>query len=207
MTPPKTDKEIMAKYIPESSLEMVMEIMKKYQIVLNIKAARRTKLGDFRAPHQNLSARISMNADLNPYAFLITLVHEIAHWLVWEKHGPSKKIKPHGQEWKNNYQKLMDPFLICSIFPEKILILLTNHMKNPKASTVSDIPLALALKKHDNKNEVLHLGDLQTDDAFIFRGSSFKIIKKNRSRFLCQEKQSGKQYLIHSIAEIERIDS
>ena len=202
--PPKSDKEIMAKYIPESSLEMVMEIMKKYQIILNIKAARRTKMGDFRAPHQNQSARISMNADLNSYAFLITLVHEIAHWLVWEEYGRSRNIKPHGYEWKNTYQNLMMPFLTRTIFPGEILTLLTKHMNNPKASTVSDIPLALALKKYDNKKDAVYLGDLQTNESFIFRGNSFKIIKKNRSRFLCQEKQSGKQYLIHSIAEIEK---
>ena len=39
-----------------------------------------------------------MNNNLNKYSFLITITHEIAHMMIWEKH--QNKVDPHGEEWK-----------------------------------------------------------------------------------------------------------
>ena len=52
--------------------------------------------------------QITINNDLNKYRFLITLIHEMAH-LVTFKDMP--RSKPHGKEWKINFQRLMLPFL------------------------------------------------------------------------------------------------
>ena len=198
----RSDQEIIAKYIPGKAVEKILALLYKHQIVINIKAARLTKMGDFRPPQNGNGARISINADLNPYAFLITLVHEIAHWLVWEKYQQNRKTKPHGIEWKRTYQQIMETFLNTDIFPQDIFLLLKKHMQNPKASTITDIQLALTLKKYDAHKNVITLGDLEIGESFLFRGSHYHIIKKNRTRYLCQEKNSGRKYLIHSIAEV-----
>ncbi|HAD34265.1 MAG TPA: hypothetical protein DCF44_07170 [Chitinophagaceae bacterium] len=42
---------------------------------------------------------MSVNGNLNSYHFLITLLHEIAHMLVWEQFR--NRVKPHGLEWKH----------------------------------------------------------------------------------------------------------
>jgi SprT protein len=58
-------------------------------------------------------------------------------------------IKPHGLEWKQTFQHLMLPFLNPYVFPNELISLLAKHFKNPKASSDTDVNLALALKNMD----------------------------------------------------------
>ena len=88
-----------------------------YNCQLKIKKPRLTKLGDYRCPQNGKGHIISINNNLNPYAFLITLTHEIAHMMVWEKH--QNKVLPHGSEWKEMFQKLMLNFL--PLFPKRCI--------------------------------------------------------------------------------------
>ena len=149
--------------------------------------------------------RLSINSDLNPFAFLITLVHEIAHYLVWENYKNYRGLQPHGIEWKRTFQGLMYPFLNTQIFPEKLLTILQGHMQNPKASSSSDVKLAQAIKEFDEGEKPTVLADLAIGDSFLFRERQFQKVKKNRSRYLCTENASQKQYLIHSLAEVSPI--
>ena len=66
--------------------------------------------------------QISVNNSANPYRFLITIIHEIAHLVAFKDFGYF--IKPHGKEWKSCYQKLITPFLKPEIFPQKLLIMI-----------------------------------------------------------------------------------
>nr|WP_313791522.1 SprT-like domain-containing protein [Lacinutrix neustonica] len=52
---------------------------------------------------------MTINENLNHYKFLITLIHEIAHFEAYKAFG--RYIKPHGLEWKRTFQKLMLPFI------------------------------------------------------------------------------------------------
>ena len=56
------------------------------------------------------------------------------------------KIRPHGNEWKNTFQLMMLPFLNNIIFPDNILSKLANYLKNPSATTDSNIDLVISLK-------------------------------------------------------------
>jgi hypothetical protein len=199
---PKSDREILAEYLPEKSVDSVLILIHDHQINLNIKKSRSTKLGDFRGPTKGSPARLSINSDLNPYAFLITLIHEIAHYLVWKNYKDFRKLQPHGVEWKRTFQGLMHPYLNTDIFPQKLLLILQKHMQNPKASSSSDVKLSQAIKEYDEGDMPTLLADLAIGDSFLFKGKQFQIIKKNRSRYLCTEKASQRQYLIHSLAEI-----
>ena len=202
---PKSDREILANYIPENAINHALELIIKHEINLNIKKARSTKLGDFRAPTENQAARLSINANLNPYAFLITLIHEIAHWVVWKNYKNYRGLNPHGIEWKRTFTGLMNPFLIDSIYPEDILGILKKHMINPKASTTSDIKLMKVLKAYDKGDKAITLSDLSEGEFFILKDKHFQIIKKNRSRFLCLDLDSHKKFLVHSLAEVDPI--
>ncbi len=198
----KKHREILSKHLPENALDLFIAYINVHPINLKITNARSTKLGDFRAPFRGQGARISVNGDLNSYSFLITLIHELAHWVIWEKHKNFRSIKPHGKEWKAEYKTLMEPYLNNSIFPEPLFTVYRKHMFNPKASSSSDIDLMKELKKFDTRANHPILADLDLGSEFQFRGAIFQIIKKNRTRFLCQEKRSKRNFLIHSMAEV-----
>ena len=202
---PKSDRDILAKYLPEKSVDAVLHLITEHTINLNIKKKRTTKYGDFRPPHKGLPARISINADLNVYAFLITLIHEIAHWFVWSNYKSYKRLQPHGMEWKRTFKSLMSPFLNKDIFPVELLKILEQHLKNPKASTASDVTLTKALRKFDNTQAHLNLLDLDIGQSFILKERQFKILEKKRTRYVCQQSTNKKLYLISGIAEITPI--
>ncbi|NOR86874.1 MAG: sprT domain-containing protein [Bacteroidales bacterium] len=203
---PKSDREILSKFVPEKSVDFVLALIVEYEISLNIKKARASKLGDFKAPVNGLPPRLSINGDLNKYAFLITLVHEIAHWMVWRNYKNYRHLQPHGSEWKQSFQELMQPFLTSAIFPDPILKILQKHMLNPKASTTSDIHLLKVLKEYDKGEKAIVLADLEIGSSFELKGRQCRILKKNRSRFLCVDIVIGKKYMVHSLAEITPIN-
>lgn len=193
-------------HLPEKALDQIAQLILIHKVNLTITRSRVSKLGDFRAPTNKRPPRLSINGDLNKYAFLLTLLHEIAHLLVWNTHRLKyRRIKPHGLEWKEEFQKLMNPFLNEEIFPNDLLSIMIKHIQNPKASSSSDIALQRALKKYDEGENLPILADLEIGDSFNFRGKRFEILKKNRSRYLCIEYISRKKFLIHSMIEIDML--
>ena len=140
-------KTILQKYLPENAVDQVYAWLQEYNIHLKVSRKRSTKLGDYRPPQNGKGHQITVNHDLNQYAFLITLVHEIAHLLVWEKHR--NKVRAHGKEWKETYRELMIPLLGDEIFPEDIVSALTNYLNKSYASSGSDLNLSRTLQKYD----------------------------------------------------------
>ena len=159
-------------------------------------------MGDYRPPYKGAGHRISLNVNLNPYSFLVTLVHEIAHLVVWEKHR--NRVKPHGVEWKYEYAILMQEFLDKEVFPEKLHHSLTRYMSNPAASSCADANLYRILKSFDdNSHEALHLEDIPENSTFrLENGRVFVKKDKLRKRFRCMELKSRKMYLVSPIAEV-----
>ena len=145
--------ETLLKYIPEHAVKPVFELIKENQVHLKIVNERQTRHGDYRKAI-NGKHEITVNANLNHYRFLITLIHEIAHLVAFEKFG--RNIKPHGQEWKYTFQRMMVPFIRPEIFPHQILPLIANHFKNPTASSDTDARLAFALKQFDERKPDVH---------------------------------------------------
>ncbi|MEQ8908216.1 MAG: SprT-like domain-containing protein [Vicingaceae bacterium] len=197
---------VLLKYIPEASLPLVAEWLKAYKLHLKISKSRKTKLGDFRPANGGKPARISVNGDLNPYHFLITLTHEVAHAAVWEKYR--RKALPHGKEWQNTYSQMLDQMRKRVDFPKELNAALDQHLNQPKASSCSDPNLYRALKKlNPQTNEVL-LEDLAEGSIFSFHKKRvFKKGAKRRSRFECVDQKNKKLYLISGLAEVEKIES
>lgn len=188
--------------IPQASIPIVKNWFNDNFFQLKVSKVRNTKLGDYRAKRGVFPHRISVNQNLNQYAFLITLTHEYAHLLVWEKH--KNKVLPHGLEWKNKFAELMLILLDNKIFPEDIAESLVKHIKNPAASSVRDFNLTLQLKKYDVDFEsVTHLIDLPEGTIFSLKNQRiFTKGKKRRTRYFCLENSTKKQYLIHGAAEV-----
>ncbi|PKP10640.1 MAG: sprT domain-containing protein [Bacteroidetes bacterium HGW-Bacteroidetes-3] len=191
--------KILSKYIPENSVELVKEILTNHPIHIKIVNNRATKHGDFKRK-PNGEVEITLNYSLNKYQFLFTLVHELAHWVTFKKH---KRVKPHGVEWKQNFQHLMLPFLQPSIYPSHLLPYLANYLKNPKASTGADVLLTRALNEYNEKTGKSFIFELENGSFFSFNNKAFKKGEKRRTRFECVEMASKKVYLFNSNAEVE----
>jgi SprT-like family len=193
--------ETLAKYIPEHAVVPVFELIKINEVHLKIVNERVTRHGDYR---KGLSGKheITVNANLNKYKFLITLIHEISHLVAFEKFG--RNIKPHGNEWKYSFQRLMIPFIRPEIFPNQLLPLLARHFKNPTASSDSDATLALVLKQYDKENDKNYIFEIPYDSVFrIHNGKIFKKGALRTKRYECVEISSGRMYLFNPNAEVE----
>ena len=101
-------------YIPQPAIAYVLELLKHDNLVVKIKNERKTRHGDYRKL-PNGKHQITVNANLNQYRFLITLIHEIAHFEAYKNYN--RFIKPHGKEWKQTFQHLMLPVLNPEVFP------------------------------------------------------------------------------------------
>ncbi|WP_282162612.1 SprT-like domain-containing protein [Ulvibacterium marinum] len=192
------------KYLPERAVTPCLQLIQKTGVHLKITNHRVTRHGDYRRLPNGLH-QITINATLNPYRFLITLIHEIAHLVAFEKYG--KRIKPHGLEWKRTFQYLMLPFIRPEIFPSKLLPILAKHFKNPKASSDTDAHLSLALKQFDiGHADKTYIFQLPLGSIFrIYNGKLFKKGNRRVKRYECVEIDTGKVYLFQPNAEVELI--
>ncbi len=197
--------ETLSKYIPEHAVKPVFELIVANQVHLKIVNERVTRHGDYRKGI-NGKHEITVNANLNKYKFLITLIHEISHLVAFEKFG--RNIKPHGEEWKYSFQILMVPFIRPEIFPSHLLPLLARHFKNPTASSDTDATLSLALKQFDEQNDKNYIFEIPYGSVFrISNGKIFKKIAQRVKRFECVEINSGRIYLFNPNAEVELLNS
>lgn len=196
--------EVLSKYLPEHAVLPCFELIKINSVHLKIVNERQTRHGDYR---KGISGKheVTVNANLNKYRFLITLVHEIAHLVAFEKFG--KHIKPHGVEWKMTFQRLMVPFIRPEIFPHSVLPLVANHFRNPTASSDTDAKLAFALKQFDERKVDIHFVHEVPSGSF-FRIKNGRVFQKKGlrvKRYECIEIKSGKMYLFNANAEVEII--
>jgi len=193
--------EVLLKYIPQASVASALQLIKGHEVHLKIVNERVTRHGDYRKM-PNGQHQITVNANLNPYRFLVTLVHEIAHLKAFTHYG--RYIKPHGKEWKLTFQQLMLPFLRPEVFPNQLLPLLALHFKNPKASSDTDARLSLALKEFDPPNDKNYIFEIPFGGTFrLYNGKIFQRGNKRVKRYECLEVATGRMYLFNPNAEVE----
>ena len=189
------------KYLPVGFSLSIAELFLPIPVKFKIVNPRNTKLGDYRPAHNGLPHRISINGNLNPYSFLITTIHEFAHLNAHVKYG--SRIQPHGNEWKKTYRELLIPIIESKLLPKDIEIALMNSLVNTKASSCSDIGLSRVLKNYDKqKDDYVLLEQLPINTKFTLQGKLFIKGPLRRKRFICEEIQSKKKYLIYAIAEV-----
>ena len=194
-------KPLQKKDLPQKTNDTIIESIVNEKFYLRISRSRTTKLGDFRPASKYQPHKISVNHDLNKYSFLTTLVHEIAHLLVWNKH--KRKAKPHGIEWKTEFYYLMNNFLNKNIFPEDVEETLKNYLKNAKAASGSDLELTRCLQKYDDNPQQLVLENIPHNSVFqIQNGRIFKKKGKVRKRYKCVCMTNKKIYLVNPLVNV-----
>ncbi len=195
-------RELFARYLPPASLDYVMDLWKAYPFYFKVARSRKTCLGNYM--YRDGSHHISVNGDANPYGFLITLIHEIAHQRVKvHQRFFQRTPAPHGDTWKKQFQTLMAPLLHAEVFPEKVLQVLRAHMQDPAASTVKDPNLVKVLAEHSPDEKGIFLADLPDGEVFSFKGRRFQRIQSRRTRILVECTSTQRRYTIPGIAKVE----
>lgn len=197
--------KLLQRHVPPNAVQYCWDLWHEDAFHFMITKSRSSKLGDFRYRTDRKIQQITINHDLNQYQFLITYLHEVAHYRAFKECGLT--IKPHGIEWKTTFQKLMNPMLSDLVFPKDVLLPLKRYITNPKASTGTDIFLSREVRKYDLKESdrtIIYLSDIKPGSNFTLKGRHFQKEATRRTRILCLELNTGKKYLISGNAEVEK---
>jgi hypothetical protein len=200
-------------HIPENSIEYIVEWFRENDVHFRVSKARSSKFGDYRGPVNNRPARISVNRNLNPYDFLLTLVHEMAHHEVcrgssgyvsgYRFSGRRNRTGPHGAKWKSRYCVLMEPLLNDTVFPDDLLSAVVNYFENPRSSAKMNNLLVAALKKYDVPDGSVYIDLIPFDAVFSLPGGRrFRKVEKLRKRYRCICLENRKTYLFSPMARV-----
>ena len=203
MTTEEKYRHILSNHLPAAAVDWVYNYLNFHKVHFHITRERMSKLGDYRWPRPDHTFHeISVNGDLNPYFFLWVFLHEAAHL---ETHLKYKEVQPHGHEWQEEYRQLIISYAI--FFPSEIHPLLKKYTRRiPLSHPVGkEIETALHRYDPDYNPDLLTLDQLSVGKRFrLMRKPEliFESLEKRRTRWLCKEITSGRQYLVHGSAEI-----
>ena len=198
--------QVLADYLPDGTFEAVAEYIKTHKVHLHITRERKTILGNYRNAHRDKNHRISVNGNLNKYSFFITLVHELAHLLTYEKYA--NRVMAHGAEWKSIFAGLLAQFIAKKVFPKDIEMELTSSLHNPAASSCAEDGLMRILRKYDTALSDKHVLVEEIPVNSLFRLKDGRVFKKGdklRKRYRCQEVHSSRVYLFSPVYEVEMV--
>jgi SprT protein len=189
-------------FLPEGAEYYISKFIIENTVQFTVSKARKSKLGDYRQPWDGKPHRISVNGNLNRYAFLVTTIHEMAHLCTFDKYGAG--VKSHGIEWKNEFKDLFQPIINKEILPTDITMAVNNYLRNAKAASCSDDRLYRVLRRYDENRGIL-VEHLEYGDVFEIKGKVFVLGKKLRKRYECKEQKSGKMFRVLGLAEVDEV--
>jgi len=192
--------------LPKPCHGYVAVLLRELPIDVRITRPRRSKLGDHRGPRPGRPRHaITVNEDLNPYAFLTTLLHEVAHAATWERHRRRiRRVRPHGVEWKAEFGRILEPVVAGAMLPEDVTAALERAIRNPAAATCSDRGLAVVLARYDSATPGrATVESLPAGTVFrIESGRCFTLGPRLRSRYRCVEQGTGREYRMHPLLRV-----
>lgn len=207
MSKQETSIRLLEHFLPSGTFDLVAPYFQDHTIHLTLTRERKSVLGDYRHPTRDIPQhRVSVNINLNPYSFLITLLHELAHMLTFLqfKHSAS----PHGKEWKTQFRHMLLPFIGKNMFPPDVEKALIAYLQNPAASTCTDPGLYKALYKYDERKPGYKMVDdiavgqyFETED-----GNIYEKLEHLRTRSRCRNLQSKKVYFFQGIVEVKQVE-
>lgn len=201
-------RSVLSSFIPENALEEVVVLLSKYPIHLGLMAPRKSVFGDYLAPRTPTDYhRITINGDLNKYAFLLTFLHEYAHLLVFVNHGAH--MQAHGDAWKKKFRELIQQFVGKQIFPDDICCALKNYLIKMPASTSGDPYLMRVLEQYDQRkyppNET-SVDELPFKAKFQYNGEVFEKYGRLRKNYTCLRVADRALFRFNPITRVLRID-
>jgi hypothetical protein len=191
-------------HFPPKVAEYCFQLWHDYSFDFIVSKSRDSKLGDYRfSPAKG--HQVTVNHNLNPYAFLVTYIHEVAHLTTYLAH--KNKVLPHGQEWKTEFYNLFEPILDEDLLPSELVNILRDYLKNPAASSNGYQPLVEILKCFDAEPPAgTPLVELSEGATFALKNLRFIKGKLRRTRYICKELNSGRNYLVAKNAYVLPIE-
>ncbi|MGB3617224.1 MAG: SprT-like domain-containing protein [Catalinimonas sp.] len=174
--------------MPAAAVAYCRRVASVEPFVLRITPPRRTKLGDYRWDSSHRRHRITVNQDLNPYHFLLTFLHELAHLHVRQRYGG--RVAPHGPEWRRTFRELVEPLLKRDVFPKNLRDVVSDELARPRASAHAAPELVRALRVYDPATPGAPLPDLDSlpdGTRFRHRGRELVRLRARRTRVLTYE--------------------
>ena len=111
-----------AERLPPVACRYVADLLGRHPVELRVVPRRATKLGDHRPPSSTVPwHRITVNDDLNRYAFLVTLLHELAHLTTHVEHRSRRRLRPHGREWQGQFSRIIEPVVAQRLVPGDLI--------------------------------------------------------------------------------------
>ncbi len=202
----ETSLNFLEQFVPQGTFEQIAPFFRTHVIHLTLTHERKSVLGDYRNPTPDKPYhRISINATLNKYSFLITLLHELAHLFTYVHF--KNAVSPHGKEWKTQFRHILIPFMGKRIFPGDVEKALHAYLHNPAASTCTDAQLYKALYRYDEKKPGFKLiDDLGLNQHFETEdGRIYEKLEQLRTRSRCRDLKTGKVYFFQGIVEVKHI--
>lgn len=199
---------VLAEFIPNAAVAPIIDYLHLYSIHLKIRRERKTKYGDYSPAHDGKPHTITVNGNLNPYQFLVTLLHEIAHLETHVQYG--WRVSPHGKEWKISFGNLLHRFAPLGVFPNDVWQALERYAQNPAASSCRDVNLFKTLRRYDvpkagaiTTGRMVLVSELMPNDFFrTQKGEQYRLIEKKRTRMVCEHTATKTKYLFPAIYEV-----
>lgn len=208
MTPEEHNKVILARYLPPSAINPVFDFLNTHSVHFHITPQRSSKLGDYRWPQtRHTFHEISVNGDLSPHLFLLVLLHEMAHLLVFQQYG--RTVQPHGHQWQQQYAALLIQYANEGHFPPEARPLLARYTHRIPLNRATGKTLERFLQQYDRPQDAvdLLLRDLPIGSCFRLLNhpqQRFRSIEKRRTRYRCTDLSSGRDYLVSGDAPVQQ---
>lgn len=210
MTTEEKYRRILANHLPSQAVNGVYDYLNRYKIHFHITRGRASKLGDYRRPYSEHNFHeMSINGDLNPYLFLWVFLHEAAHL---ETHLKYDGVAPHGHEWQEEYRQLIISH--AALFPPEVQPLLARYVRRIplNRSTLRQIEASLhrydegySDEEHLTLDRYMALREQAANSHFRLKSKPdilFTPVERRRTRWLCRDTATGRQYTVAGSAEI-----
>ncbi len=191
------------KYLPPNTASIVAGWLAPYECRIVVKRPRRTKFGDFTPPRRGQTPAITINADLSPPRFLLTLTHEIAHLITWRNYG--RRARPHGAQWKSAFSSLLQDLASSEALPDELRRAFSAHARAPKSTSSRDPDLSRVLRDLDGGDETW-LDDLALGSEFVFHDRRFRKLTSDRTRCVCLDLNNRQKYRISKTAPVQPLE-
>ena len=191
-------------HFPPKVAEYCFQLWHDYPFDFIVSKSRHSKLGDYRFSPQK-GHQITVNRNLNSYAFLVTYLHEVAHLLTYLTY--KNKVLPHGEEWKNSFRTIFEPILEEDLLPDELINVLKSYLVNPSATSTGHGPLVDVLKTYDASNYSITLHALPENQIFLLKNLELIKGKLRRTRYFCREANTGKLYLVAKNAQVTPLET
>ncbi len=190
-------------FIPPRSRDFVESVLLESPTEIFPVEARDTKHGDFMREPGMPYGCITLNACGNPYQFLLTLLHELAHARVAMRYR--RHVKPHGEQWKSEFAQLLFRCTDFGFLPRELQRAFRKHAAAPKSTADYDTDLQLALRAYDTLDNRMFVIDLPDGEYFSLDGRT--ILRKGklaRRRIHCTS-TDGHTYSVLPAARVKEV--